>query len=520
MTDEEILALDTSISGNGNTIYPLKRMELVYDDIDIKFAINPSDYTQKEPNRVNITQTKGGAWIDAWGAGIVEFNIKGITGVTGNTKLNKSGTPDIDEGYRRWKALRDMFRTIYNDVQDGQTVTNLVKFYNWTDNEFWYCYPTASGIELYRSRSKPHIYQYTINLWGLRRIGEPEVTTGVIGNPYSEEEIGDVAVENNTNTDEDNASDGANAEGNGTDGDTTDETPPGESDDSSNQTTSQDKANTSQGGNSSVSGGTAYITKAAQLDTQADVTTITNTRTKNVGVIRAQAEKYAKALSPIIGGYSGLLVPTTAYAVAKDLQISQHGVVLYVNGFNQDNFLRNPDLQSQLEELDPNRLLEEMIYAPVVSVETYELWTLINEYSPTVLTPDLIHPIGSTPKERIMQTIENSKYYGSTLYSLIAQYRPKYLITKTEIIYLNIIMIESMMVYRQLWNISQATGKLSSTLTVSNLDVLIRNIQALIIYLEFNSTDTTIFYVQNIMWELRQIEATMHQIKTDIVEYL
>ena len=81
-------------------------------------------------------------------------------------------------------------------------------------------------------------------------------------------------------------------------------------------------------------------------------------------------------------------------------------------------------------------------------------------------------------------------------------------------------MIESMMVYRQLWNISQATGKLSSTLTVSNLDVLIRNIQALIIYLEFNSTDTTIFYVQNIMWELRQIEATMHQIKTDIVEYL
>ena len=195
-------------------------------------------------------------------------------------------------------------------------------------------------------------------------------------------------------------------------------------------------------------------------------------------------------------------------------------MVLYVNGFNQDNFLRNPDLQSQLEELDPNRLLEEMIYAPVVSVETYELWTLINDYSPTVLTPDLIHPIGSTPRERIMQTIENGKYYGSTLYSLMSQYRPKYFLTKTELTYLNIVMLESMMVYRQLWSISQSTGKLISTLTISNIDVLIRNIQALIIYLEFNSTDATIFYVQNVMWELRQIEATMHQIKTDIVEYL
>ena len=175
-----IFSLDTSKSGNAMSGRQLKRMELAYGDTLIRFAINPSDYTQKEPNRATITQTKGGAWIDAWGAGIVEFIIKGITGVSGNTRTS------VDVGYQRWKQLRDMFRSVYAAVQDGQEVTELVKLYNYTDNEFWYCYPTQSGIELYRNKSKPHVYQYTINLWGIRRIGEPVTTVGVIGNPNKE----------------------------------------------------------------------------------------------------------------------------------------------------------------------------------------------------------------------------------------------------------------------------------------------------------------------------------------------
>lgn len=538
--------MDQTHSGNGSNLRSLRRMELVYKDIDIKFAVNPSDYTQKEPNRVNITQTKGGAWIDAWGPGITEFNIRGITGVAGRkataTKDNDftkivntlydaammfSGDCGVDVGYQRWRELRDMFRKIYNDIKDGQTITDadLVRFYNWTDNEYWYCYPTASGIELYRSQSKPHVYQYTINLWGIRRIGEPATTIGVIGNPFYEEAVSAASEVDDSTTTNDNAEGGATAEGNEsttTTDSTTNETPDGESSNSggnnadSNGSSSQTNSNSQQ----KTQGGTAYITKAAALDTQADVITITNTKTRNTAVIRAQAERHMLNLEPIVGGYNGVLVPTTAYFSAKDLQISQHGIALYINEFDQYNFLKTPELQEDLEELDSNRLLEEMHFSPTVSVETYKLWQSILECSPEVLTPDLIHPIGSTPKERIIQTIENSKYYGSTIFGFIAQYRPRYYITKTDIKYLEVVLLDSMMIYMQLYKISQSTGKITTPVTLANINVLIKNIQALIIYLEFNATDETIFYIQNIMWELRQLEAILHQVKTDIIDYL
>ena len=147
-------------SGNATTGRTLRRMELDYGSIAVKFAVNPEDYTQKEPNKVAITQTKGGAWIDAWGAGIVEITIKGTTGVRG-------GTTDIDTGYNRWVELRNLFRELYSTITDGEEVKDLIKLYNFTDNEYWYCYPMQNGIELYRSKSRPHMYQYTINLWAI-----------------------------------------------------------------------------------------------------------------------------------------------------------------------------------------------------------------------------------------------------------------------------------------------------------------------------------------------------------------
>lgn len=166
---------NATVSGNATYGRTLKRMKLEYGGKAINFAVNPDDYSQKEPNRVNMTQTKGGAWIDAWGKGIVEISIKGITGV-GKT---------IDTGYQRWKELRNLFLDVYNAVNDGGEIGDegLIRFYNFTDNEFFYCYPMPSGIELVRSKSKPHIYQYTIALWGLRRIGEPEKVVGTVGNP-------------------------------------------------------------------------------------------------------------------------------------------------------------------------------------------------------------------------------------------------------------------------------------------------------------------------------------------------
>ena len=525
-----VIGLDALHSGNGSKLRSVKRMELVYKDLDFKFAVNPSDYTQKEPNRVNVTQTKGGAWLDAWGAGIVEFNIKGITGVFGkkftatkdnyftklvNTGLDVarvlSGDSGVDVGYQRWKELRDLFREVYKSVQDGEPVNDLVQFYNFTDNEYWYCYPSPAGIELYRSKSKPHVYQYTINLLGLRRIGEPAISTGVIGNPATEQQI------SNSPTTQVDSTANSNTVPNGVSAD--DSISSGTSTNSTTNagSTHTPTSTTQSNSRASVSGGNAYVTKAAALNTQADVTIITNTKTKSTDVIREQSKQYADLLAPIIGGYrNGVLVPTTAYNTAKDIAITSVGIVLQVSAFDHTNVLQN----RVLTELPKDRLIQEISFTPNVSQETYTTWKMIREYSSDILEDNLIPPGEMTAKERIIKTIKTVKYYGSTLYEYINQYRLKYYLTKTDIKYLKLVMLDTMTLYIHLYKIYHTTGQLSTQITLSNIETLIQNIQSLIMYFELNSTNSNTFYIQNIKFELRQIESILHQVKSDVIEYL
>lgn len=528
--DNTTVSLDFIHSGNGSATSPLKRMELSYKDTVIKFAINPSDYTQKEPNRATITQTKGGAWIDAWGAGIVEFNIKGITGVSGrkmNSTASKTlksinngiqaitGNSGVDVGYQRWKELRDLFRQVYQAVQDGEPVTELIKFYNYTDNEFWYCYPTQNGIELYRSRSKPHIYQYTISLWGLRRIGEPETTTGVIGNPNKETptEGVDDSISDDTN---DTVSSDNSTEGNtekdpdaAEEGDTS--IPGGASQEGDTQTLTDTTA--------TISGGNAYVTKTISPGTQADLTIVTNTRTKTNSIIRDQSNTYAQDLAPLIGGHNGQLSPKTAYNCAKDLVISTTGSVLSVKGFDAKSLNRDYTVKTD-GRIKFHKLIEEVLFANLVSRETYLMQQQILDYSPEVLSPDYVLPIGSTPRERVMQAVERSTKLDSTLYRLITKYQPKYYLSKMDVKYIKLVMLETMMVYRQLYQITKSKGQIFTSLTPNNMRTLIKNIDALVIYLETNITDINEFYVRNVMWELRKMEYTLVQVAADIVEYI
>ncbi len=173
------LAVNDASSGNAVNGRRLLRMKLEWEGMEYMFAVNPDDYTQSEPNKATVTQTKGGAWIDAWGEGIKEITIKGTTGVGGSSK---TGTADGDIGYNRWKQLRNLIQHVYDSVEDGQKVA-LMKFYNFTDKEFYYVYPAQGGIELYRSKSRPHIYQYTLHLWAVRRLGEAETERQALGNP-------------------------------------------------------------------------------------------------------------------------------------------------------------------------------------------------------------------------------------------------------------------------------------------------------------------------------------------------
>jgi hypothetical protein len=158
----------------------LKRMEFIFNGKSFKFLLNPESYTQQENGRVSLTQTKGGAFLEAFGAGIIEISMSGTTGY-------KNGTNNTESGYKKFKELRDLIKSVYNSVKDGSEIKNLLEFYNYTDNEYYYTYPDK--FKLLRNKQNPLLYRYEIHLYCIRRIGEPAPNTSVvtIGNPIKAE---------------------------------------------------------------------------------------------------------------------------------------------------------------------------------------------------------------------------------------------------------------------------------------------------------------------------------------------
>lgn len=156
----------------------VKRMEFEFHGKSYKFTINPDTYSQKEPNRVNVTQTKGGAFVEAFGAGLPEITISGTTGF-------KVGTENPETGFEKFKELKELIKSVYSSVQDGSEITESLFFYNYTDEEYWATYPDS--FELTRSKSQPLLYHYSIHLICLGKIGEWSPDTGEenagVGNP-------------------------------------------------------------------------------------------------------------------------------------------------------------------------------------------------------------------------------------------------------------------------------------------------------------------------------------------------
>lgn len=168
-------------SGNKNSSKKtMKRMEFVFKGKSYKFLLNPESYTQQENGRVTVTQTKGGAFIESFGAAIVEIQISGTTGY-------KNGTGNAETGYQKFKDLRDTIKSVYDYVKDGSEIKDFLEFYNYTDNEYYYTYPDK--FKLLRNKQNPLLYKYDIHLYCIRRIGEPAPNTSVvtIGNPIKVE---------------------------------------------------------------------------------------------------------------------------------------------------------------------------------------------------------------------------------------------------------------------------------------------------------------------------------------------
>lgn len=139
---------------DGNT--RLKRMEFVFKGKSYTFSVNPEEYTQEEPSRSTVTQTKGGAWVDDFGAGLPTITIRGSTGF-------KHG-----QGFTKFKELRDLIRKYYKEKTE-------LTFHNWTDDESWIVHTDPSGFRLMRSKTNPLLYMYDIRLICLRPATHPHV---------------------------------------------------------------------------------------------------------------------------------------------------------------------------------------------------------------------------------------------------------------------------------------------------------------------------------------------------------
>lgn len=144
----------------------LKRMEFVFSGKSYKFILNPEEYTLSEPNRANVTQTKAGAWIDEFGAGIPMISFKGTTGF-------KNGTKNPKSGFQKFAELRSLIQEVYARVAPGRVVPpeKELKFYNYTDGQYYVVTPIT--FDLFRSVARPTLYAYNVQLICQRLATQP-----------------------------------------------------------------------------------------------------------------------------------------------------------------------------------------------------------------------------------------------------------------------------------------------------------------------------------------------------------
>ncbi|AYP68593.1 hypothetical protein EalM132_00081 [Exiguobacterium phage vB_EalM-132] len=152
----------------------IKRIEFAYGGKSYKFKLNPEEYEQDEPNRANVTQTKAGAWIDEFGAGVPIISMRGTTGLSDGKKNTA--------GFQKFKELRDLIRNVYNRVQPGQSIpaSKEMHFYNYTDGEYWVVTPIT--FKLTRTVARPLLYSYDITLICQRKLSQPSNAQKASGN--------------------------------------------------------------------------------------------------------------------------------------------------------------------------------------------------------------------------------------------------------------------------------------------------------------------------------------------------
>jgi hypothetical protein len=138
------------------------------DPYRVDLVIRPEELTKTEVSRMAVTQTLGGAFVDSFGKGIPSVQISGHTGWGSGNRKNGN-----DEFQRLYFTIFEAWHRMRKDAVAANKDPDLVKlmFADMLDEFLWMVAP--QNFVLRRSRSRPLLFQYQINLtWVSDNISE------------------------------------------------------------------------------------------------------------------------------------------------------------------------------------------------------------------------------------------------------------------------------------------------------------------------------------------------------------
>lgn len=163
--------------------------------------INPENYRMHIPTRAKVTMTQAGAFQDNIGLGLPRFSIQGTFGYLGTLVPGHAHSLD---GKKKdaWQLFIDLeatfldfYRRFGTYDERGKLVTKPVdlnnppelRFYNFTDREFWSVQIDHFG--LLRNTQRRFLYQYDIQMTGLKRVNASMEEDALLAALQSVEEL-------------------------------------------------------------------------------------------------------------------------------------------------------------------------------------------------------------------------------------------------------------------------------------------------------------------------------------------
>lgn len=126
------------------------------------FRNSPDEFVELNPSRSGVTQARGGYWVEDFGPGIKEIQVRGHTGFK---KLNLDGeTLDGKQSFNKLKGLyteyNDMRRSKYDLSEDFRKIKMV--FHMAADDVTVVVHPMNFTVK--RSKSNPLLYMYEMRL--------------------------------------------------------------------------------------------------------------------------------------------------------------------------------------------------------------------------------------------------------------------------------------------------------------------------------------------------------------------